>query len=105
MVVRTYSAAGRLKEQTTLSPDKERAEMLLTGIADSEQLAILTAALSDYCRTNNIERGTPAQDQAALIVMALFNNGAGTAEELKAALESRAKRARRQNRSVQVPRW
>lgn len=42
-----------------------------------------------YCREAGIEPSMPECDQAAGIIMALFSNGIGTAEELKAALQFR----------------
>lgn len=62
--------------------------MLFTGTANPAQLKILTAALEKYCRNENIEYGTPEHEEAGRLVMALFNNGALTPEQLGAALDS-----------------
>jgi hypothetical protein len=63
--------------------------MPFAGIADSEQLTSLAAVLDDYCREACIEPSTSEYDWVAGIIMALFNNGIGTADELKAALHFR----------------
>ena len=57
------------------------------GIASPEQLAMLTLALADYCRRTDIKSGTDAHEEAARLVMALFNNGAQTVEALTTALD------------------
>jgi hypothetical protein len=57
-------------------------------IANPEQLAVLTAALNDYCLANGIEPGTPAQLRAAKLVLAVFNGGANTPAEIRAALDA-----------------
>jgi membrane peptidoglycan carboxypeptidase len=56
------------------------------GIADSEQLAMLTTVLDGYCREAGLEPKTRARDRAGRVLMALYCNGAATAQELAAAL-------------------
>ena len=46
--------------------------MLFNGIAYPDQLTVLTTALEDYCRTNHIEPGSPAFEDAARLIMQLF---------------------------------
>jgi len=65
--------------------------MLFNGIAYPDQLTVLTTALKDYCRTNHIEPGTPAFEDAARLIMQLFNNGAITPAEISAALDATAR--------------
>ena len=48
---------------------------------------MLTLALADYCRRTDIKSGTEAHEDAARLVMALFNNGTQTEEALTAALD------------------
>lgn len=50
--------------------------MRFPGIADPEQLKILTSAFENYCLASNIEPGTQAYDNAALHIIAMYNNGA-----------------------------
>lgn len=50
--------------------------MPFTGIANPEQLEVLSAALEAYCRASHIEPETQAYEDAARHIMALFNNGA-----------------------------
>jgi len=68
--------------------------MLFNGIAHPEQLAILTTALEDYCRAEHIETGKPAHEDAARLIMQLFNNGAFTAQEIGVALLATAREGR-----------
>ena len=42
------------------------------GITYPDQLTVLTTALEDYCRTNHIEPGSPAFEDAARLIMQLF---------------------------------
>ena len=65
--------------------------MLFSGIAQPEQLAILTTALDEYCRAEQIDVGTPAYEDAARLIMQLFNNGAFTPAEISAALDATAR--------------
>ena len=56
------------------------------GIVDPRQLAALTAALDDVCRSAGLESGSPECDDAAGFVMRLYWDGHRTSDELKAAL-------------------
>ena len=60
--------------------------MPFSGIADAEQLCVLTQALDAYCREAGVAPGTPAHDDAAWLVMTLFSSGISSAEELSSAL-------------------
>jgi hypothetical protein len=62
--------------------------MPFTGIFNPEQLAVLSKTLDDYCASCGIEQFTPEHEDAVYLVMALFQQGAQTAEELKAALDA-----------------
>jgi ABC-type amino acid transport system permease subunit len=68
--------------------------MLFNGIADSEQMAILTKALNDHCLAFGISDESE-REMIAVLVMSLFNNGAISAEELKAGLHGVSDRNRR----------
>lgn len=48
--------------------------MLFNGIADSEQMAILTKALNDHCLAFGISDESE-REMIAVLVMSLFNNG------------------------------
>ena len=68
--------------------------MLFNGIADSEQLTILTKALNDHCVAFRITDESE-REMIAMLVMSLFNNGATSAEELKARLHGVSDRNQR----------
>ncbi|MDW6025195.1 hypothetical protein SAZ10_25885 [Mesorhizobium sp. BAC0120] len=57
-----------------------------TGIADSEQLRMLTAVLDDYCHEHGILDASEEWDVASKRVYTLFENGVRTPSELKNAL-------------------
>ena len=65
--------------------------MPFTGIANPEQLAVLSRALDEYCHARGItdELG---RDNAASMVMSVFSSGSSTLEELKAALAATSDR-------------
>ncbi len=48
---------------------------------------MLTTALNDHCRANDIPDG-PERDDVARLIMVLFNNGMTNAEDLRAALDA-----------------
>ena len=60
--------------------------MPFSGIADPDQLRVLTDALDTYCREAGIERGSAAHEDAAWLVVTLFSSGMSTVEELSSAL-------------------
>jgi hypothetical protein len=62
--------------------------MPFSGVADPDQLHILTEALAHHCREAGIEPGTPAHDDAAWLVMTLFSSGMSTAADLRSALSN-----------------
>jgi hypothetical protein len=78
-----------LKETITLSPGPTEEAMQFTGIADPEQLSVLTRVFEGHCQAHGIGDGS-GKDEAARLVMALFRNGASTAQELTAGLAQSA---------------
>jgi hypothetical protein len=66
--------------------------MPFTVVVDPAQLAILTAALDDFCRIGDIRAGTPEHEEAGLLIQSLYNKGATTAEALSAAIENMLRR-------------
>ena len=60
--------------------------MPFRGVADPEARAILTTALDEYCRENNVGPTSQERDDAARLMISLFNRGYHTARDLKAAL-------------------
>jgi hypothetical protein len=83
-----------LEEPITLSSNWKESVMPFTGIAHPEQLKALTEALEAFCRAEGIEPGTEAYEDAAHMIMHLFNNGAGSAEDICEALRSGLDRMR-----------
>jgi len=65
--------------------------MLFNGTANPTQLKMLTSALDKYCQNQNIQTGTPEHEEAGRLVMALFNNGLATPEQLWTALHSQGR--------------
>jgi hypothetical protein len=64
--------------------------MVFRGVAEPEQLAMLREVVDDHCREAGIDPASEERDEIARLVMSLFNNGASTAAELKAALLARS---------------
>ena len=60
--------------------------MPFEGIANPEQLAVLTRVLDDHCRNIGLAEDHPEREALAHRVMALFNNGILDIEDLKQAL-------------------
>jgi hypothetical protein len=58
----------------------------ISGVADSDELAVLAAALNDYCATHGIV-GEDDREQIAIKIMCLFRRGIIDADELSAELE------------------
>ena len=65
--------------------------MTLRGIADAEQLATLTRILDDYCEQAGIEGSHPAREHLARRLIALFNGGIDSPDDLRMALHSISK--------------
>ncbi len=65
------------------------------GIADPDQLAILTKAVDEHCREAGIDPTSEERDAIAGLVMTLFSNGKSTAAELRSALLARSARKSR----------
>jgi hypothetical protein len=61
--------------------------MATREIADSQQFAVLTAALDDICRIAGIEAYTRDYDDAAQLLAHLYKNGHRTPEQLRSALD------------------
>ena len=60
--------------------------MLYAGIADPEQLAVMTEALEAHCLAHDINDANHKEYVAQLIIV-MFEGGARTFEELRAGLE------------------
>ncbi len=60
--------------------------MPFNGIVELEQLTILALAVDQHCRQAGIDPSSPEGEAVARVVLALFNDGAATTEDLKAAL-------------------
>lgn len=68
------------------------ASMTSRGIVTPRQLAMLTDALDEFCRENGIRRGSPEHEEASLRVMALFERGISSAEDLARQLRALPRR-------------
>lgn len=66
--------------------------MRFYGIAEPEQLDMLTQALDEYCADNGFGPGSKFRDDAALALVAAFESGARTVKELRARLDAAAYR-------------
>jgi hypothetical protein len=71
--------------------------MQFTGIAEPEQLSVLTKVFEEHCRARGIA-DAPGKNDAACLLMSLFRNGASTAEELTAGLAQSAQCTERNRR-------
>lgn len=67
--------------------------MLFNGIASPDQLKVLTDTLDNYCELEGIEPFTQAHEDAAALVMNLFNSGILVAKDIETALRQRSRRA------------
>jgi hypothetical protein len=76
-----------LEESITLSLKRRESVMSFTGIADPEQLKFLTEALESFCCAEGIQPGTPEYEDAAHLVMHLFNTDAASPQEIHDALK------------------
>ena len=61
------------------------------GIDDPKHVAILMAALNDYCQAAGIPRECPERVEAARLLVAAFKSGARTPDELRATLKAEPK--------------
>ena len=61
------------------------------GIDDPTHVAILMAALNDYCQAAGIPRECPERAEAARLLVKAFKSGARTPEELRATLKAEPK--------------
>jgi hypothetical protein len=62
--------------------------MAFTGIYKPHELALLRKVVDDHCASAGIERSSLDHLDASYLVLSLFEKGAQTAEELKAALDA-----------------
>lgn len=62
--------------------------MPFIGIADPEQLTMLITVLDDHCRTNGIYPASREREDVGRLIMALFNNGVHSVEELNAGVQA-----------------
>ncbi len=65
--------------------------MMSYGTANPAQLAIMAAALDDYCAEAGVGLHTEAREDAARLILDLFNRGVDDLDELKAALRTRSR--------------
>jgi len=63
--------------------------MPFRSVTDPQQLAILNAALEEFCRVGNIPAGTVEYIEAGRLIMSLYAKGATSALALSEALEKR----------------
>ncbi|MEQ1956057.1 hypothetical protein [Mesorhizobium sp. CN2-181] len=66
--------------------------MKFYGIADPEQLAMLTTTLDEYCLENGFDPSSSHREEAAFVLVAAFKSGASTVQELRARLDASAYR-------------
>ena len=59
--------------------------MPVSGIAEPEQLAVLTAVLDEICMAAGIEPDSPEREDAALLLIRLYWDGHRTAGGLMSA--------------------
>jgi hypothetical protein len=57
-----------------------------SGIVEPEQLTILAVAVEQHCRQASIDPASPEGQAVAQVVLRLFNGGAATIDDLKAAM-------------------
>jgi hypothetical protein len=86
------ASSGRLRavrnalEQSKQKPTGSTKRSAMQGEANPQQLAMLTQVLNDFCQQHQIEAICERENAAALI-MSLFQRGYETADNLKGALE------------------
>jgi hypothetical protein len=62
--------------------------MFTSGVANPNQLAVLSAALDDYCLEAGIAPSDVAREEVARHILDLFNRGVDDRDELLSALRS-----------------
>jgi hypothetical protein len=67
--------------------------MMSCGIADEAQLAILTRILDDYCKEFGIANGDQAREDLGRRIMALFNCGGYSFEQIAQSLRQAPEKA------------
>jgi hypothetical protein len=60
--------------------------MMFVGVADEAQLAVLTKILDDHCTELGIATGDPAREEFGRRIMALFNSGCYSIEQIEQLL-------------------
>lgn len=65
--------------------------MITTGVANPAELAILSAALDDFCVEAGIAPSDRAREEVARHLLDLFNRGVDDRDELMDALRSTAR--------------
>jgi len=65
--------------------------MPFTGLTGPNQLSVLAHVVDDYCRSNKIAASSEEREEAARLLLSLYEQGWRTVEELKAALARRHK--------------
>jgi hypothetical protein len=68
--------------------------MPFSSATDPQQLAMLNAALEEFCRVGIIRAGTVEHIEAGRLIMSLYSKGATTAKALSEALENPSPRRR-----------
>src|SRR5262249_30962326 len=71
------------------------------GVENPRHVAILMAALRDYCRDADIGRECPERGEVARLLVKAFRSGANTPDQLKAAVKAELGAMRRQSGSPQ----
>jgi len=61
------------------------------GVASPTQLAVLSAAVDDYCAEAGITDADPVREDVARHVLDLFGRGIESLDELKVALRAEAR--------------
>lgn len=88
LVAREQQATARLKESITLSPKlREESVMPFTGVANSEQVRVLSEALEEFCRSRGID-DVAEREYVAQLVLGLFGRGTSTLDGLLAGLDA-----------------
>lgn len=65
--------------------------MTISGVASPAQLAILSAALEEYCAEAGFAAADPMREDVARHLLDLFDRGIESLDELKAALRAEAR--------------
>ena len=69
-----------------LSPKHGKESIVSFAGIDSQQLSLLTAVLDEHCASNGIPPDSIEREEAAQLVISLYQQGWRTPDELKLAL-------------------